>query len=192
MRIIIAAFLGGIVLFFWGFVSHMFLPLGEMGLEMPANEDAVLVALTENLPKEGYYFIPGISAEQYSDPAALAAYGEKSKANPNAIVFFQPVGRDGSDMTLQLATEFATNVVSALLAAWLLSLAAFGFGRRVAMATVLGLFAWVAIAVPQWNWYRFPDAMVLGSLGMTLIGWFLAGIAIAWVLGRKVRRHHSI
>ena len=68
MRIVIAGVLGGLVLFFWGFVSHMFLPLGEMGHEMPKNEDAVLAVLKENLGEEGYYFIPGISAEQYEDP----------------------------------------------------------------------------------------------------------------------------
>ena len=33
MRIYIAGLIGGIVLFVWGAVSHMVLPVGEMGIQ---------------------------------------------------------------------------------------------------------------------------------------------------------------
>ena len=37
-RILIGGLVGGIVLFFWGFVSHMLLPIGEMGLQSLAQK----------------------------------------------------------------------------------------------------------------------------------------------------------
>lgn len=186
MRLLIAALLGGFVLFFWGFVSHMFLPVGEMGHEMPVNEDVVLTALKEGLPaKEGVYHVPGLAPDQYEDAAATAAYSAKATANPNAVIFYQPVGRDGMAMGPQLGTEFATNVMSCLLAACILSLAPFGFGKRLAIATGLGLFAWLVVSVPYWNWYRFAADFTLGSLISTVLGWFLAGLPMAWWLSRK-------
>jgi len=186
MRIAVAALLGGIVLFFWGFVSHMVLPIGEMGHEMATSEDVVLAALREGLPaKEGIYHVPGLAPEQYSDEAATAAYSAKAVANPNAVIIYQPVGRDGMAMGPQLGKEFATNVLSAGLAAWFLTLGAFGFGRRVAIATALGVFAWLVISVPYWNWYRFPLEFTLGSLMLNGFGWFLAGLPMAWWLSRN-------
>ncbi|MBP6596947.1 MAG: hypothetical protein KA187_04400 [Arenimonas sp.] len=187
MRIVIAGVLGGLVLFFWGFVSHMFLPLGEMGHEMPKNEDAVLAVLKENLGEEGYYFVPGISAEQYEDPAALAAYGKKASANPYAFILYQPQGRDDTNMGPMLVMELVTNLLSAILAAWIVNLAGVGFLRRLLLATSLGLFAWLVVSVPQWNWFRFPLDMTVGSLVMTVVGWFLAGLPMAWWLGRQPR-----
>lgn len=186
MRLLIAALLGGFVLFFWGFVSHMILPVGEMGHEMPVNEDVVLTALKDGLPaKEGVYHVPGLAPDKYEDAAATAAYSAKAAANPNAVIFYQPVGRDGMAMGPQMGKEFATNVASALLAAWILALAPFGFGKRLAIATALGLFAWLVISVPYWNWYRFPGDFTLGSLIGTVVGWFLAGLPMAWWLSRK-------
>jgi hypothetical protein len=186
MRLLIAALLGGIVLFFWGFVSHMILPVGEMGHGQAVNEDVVMAALRDGLPaQEGVYHVPGLAPDKYEDAAAVAAYSAKAAANPNAVIFYQPVGRDGMAMGPQMGKEFATNFVSALLAAWILALAPFGFGKRLAIATALGLFAWLVISVPYWNWYRFGDAFTLGSLIGTVTGWFLAGLPMAWWLSRR-------
>lgn len=188
MRLLIAALLGGTVLFFWGFVSHMLLPIGEMGHQQPTNEDVVIAALKDGLPaKEGIYHVPGLAPELYEDEAATAAYSAKAVAHANAVIIYQPVGRDGMDMAPQLGQEFATNVVSAFLAAWVLALGAFGFGKRLAIATALGLFAWLVISVPYWNWYRFPTDFTLGSFIQTVVGWFLAGLPMAWWLGRNGR-----
>lgn len=190
MRRLLAAFLGGLVLFFWGFVANMLLPIGEMGHRYPASEDAVITALQANMGEEGVYIVPGLKPEQYSDTAASEAYAAKSAANPYAFVIYQPTGENGLDMVDELAIQLGTTVLGAWVLAWVLSLAPWSFGKRVAVSTGLGLFAWLAVSVPWWNWYRFPTEFILGSLVQQLAGWFLAGIAIAWVLGRKVRRSY--
>ena len=97
---------------------------------------------------------------------------------------YQPVGSDGMAMGDNLAKEFATNVLCAGIVASVLALGPFGFGRRVRVAALLGLFAWLAINVPYWNWYRFPLDFTLASLIQQVVGWSLAGAAIAWWLGR--------
>jgi hypothetical protein len=51
----------------------------------------------------------------------------------------------------------------------------------------MGLFSWLVISVPYWNWYRFPLALTEGVLIEQVVGWFLGGLAIAWWLGRGGR-----
>lgn len=190
MRLLLAAFLGGLVLFFWGFVANMLLPLGMVGYEYPVAEDPVLATLQTNLPREGVYIVPGLTQEQYADPAAAEAYSKKSAASPYAFIVYQPQGENGLDMVDELASQLASTVLASGLLAWVLSLAPWGFGKRVMVSTVLGVFAWVAVAVPLWTWYRFPADYIGGMLAQQFVGWLLAGIAIAWVLGRKVRRSY--
>jgi hypothetical protein len=190
MRIVTAAIVGGIVLFLWGFVANMLLPLGMMGHERPVAEDPVLEALAANMSQEGVYMLPGLAPEQYEDEAALAAYGEKSARSPYAFVIYQPQGRNGLDMVKPLAIQLASTIVASGMLAWVLVLVAGGFFRKVAVATVMGGFAWVVVALPWWNWYRFPAEFVAGSLVQQVVGWFLAGLAIAWILGRGRRGYH--
>lgn len=190
MRLLLAALLGGIVLFFWSFLANAVLPLGEMGHRYPASEDAVLAALQANMAQEGVYIVPGLTPEQYTDPAAGEAYAAKAVASPFAFVIYQPTGENGLDMLDELAIQLAGTVLASWLLAWVLSLAPWSFGKRVAVSTGLGLFAWISVSLPWWNWYRFPTEFILGSLVQQVAGWFLAGIAIAWVLGRRVRRSY--
>ena len=42
MRVLVAALIGGIVMFIWGAAAHMALGLGSVGIRQPAGEDVVL------------------------------------------------------------------------------------------------------------------------------------------------------
>lgn len=185
MRIVITGLIGGAVFFFWGFVAHMLLPIGEMGMKSAANEDSVLAAARDGLPGEGVYFLPGLAPEKMGDAEAVKAYGEKAKANPYLLIIYQPQGKDMTDMGRQLATQWVSDTLSAFVVAFVLALGAFGFGKRVLVASAVGLFSWLTISVPYWNWYRFPLDFTLGNLLEQVIGWLLAGAAMAWWLGRK-------
>jgi hypothetical protein len=187
MRALVAGLIGGIVFFVWGAVAHMALPIGEMGMKSATAEDPVISALRDNLPGEGVYMVPGLAPEKMSDEAAVKAYSEKAKNNPNAFIIFQPTGRDGMNMGPQLAIQAVTDIVSAIIVAWVLSLGVTGFGRRVAASAALGLFSWLTVSAPWWNWYRFTTEFTVGSLLEQVIGWTLAGAAIAWWLGRGGR-----
>ena len=187
MRIFIAGLIGGIVFFLWGAVAHMALPIGEMGIQRPTSEDAVLAAASANLPVAGVYMLPGLSPEQMQDEAAVKAYSAKAVASPYAFVVYQPQGKDGIDMGGNLLTQFVSDTLSAIVVAFVLGLGAFGFSKRVFIATALGLFSWLTVSVPYWNWYRFPLDFTLGSLLEQVLGWLIAGVSMAWFLGRRGR-----
>ena len=108
MRVLIAALLGGLVVFLWGFVSHVVLPVGDMGMRQPANEDVVLEAIKTGLGAEGVYYLPSIAPDKMDDEAASKAWAEKSKASPYVFIVHRSGGYDPSAMGPNLATEFMT------------------------------------------------------------------------------------
>ncbi|HTV84073.1 MAG TPA: hypothetical protein VME63_01625 [Dyella sp.] len=189
MRILVAAIFGGIVLFLWGFVAHMFLGLGNPGIHQPVHEDIVLSSLHEGLGTQpGVYILPSFDPDKWNDPAARAAYAQKSATAPYAWVVYLPQGEDMTNMKRQLMREWASDTLAALVLAALMGLAPLGLGKRMAIALAAPLFAWLSVLVPYWNWYRFPQALTLAALAEQIIGWLLAGVVMAWWLGRGERQ----
>lgn len=186
MRVVIAGVIAGIVVFFWGAVSHMLLPLGEVGLGAPRDE-AALPALQASLPAEGVYLLPWLDAEQWGDEQATAAYSERARTSPYAFVVYNPIGRDPMAMGGMLGKQWVSDTLAGIVAAWIVSFAAVGFFHRALLVTAMGVFGWLAISVPYWNWYRFPLDFTLANLASQGIGWYLGGLAIAWWLGRARR-----
>lgn len=184
MRTFIAGLLGGLTLFVWGMLAHTVLPLGEAGMRQSKSEDAVIAVLQENMPATGVYMVPGLSAEQMADDAAVKAYQEKAPTVPNAMIFYQENGRDGTQMGRNLLAEYLCNTLAALLVAIILALAPLSKARRILLSGGLGVFAWLSVSAPYWNWYRFPQEFSLANLAMLVLGWLLSGAVMAWWLAR--------
>ena len=189
MRSLVAAIFGGIVMFFWGFVAHMLLGLGNPGIHQPVHEDAVLSSLHEGLgDTPGVYILPSFDPKQWNDQAARAAYAKKTSSSPYAWVVYLPQGEDMTDMHRQLPRQWASDTLAALALACVMGLAAIGFVRRMSIAAAAAVFAWLSVLVPYWNWYRFPGALTWAALAEQLIGWLLAGAVMAWWIGRGERK----
>ena len=189
MRIGVAALLAAVVMFLWQFLAHMVLPIGMMGFRMPQNEDVILQATTTGLTTPGIYLLPSMDPAKMSDEAAMNAWAEKAKKNPSVFAVVNPAPEgDPKAMAPQLVKQFITNLLGALLAAFVLAATPWTLGMRVVGATVFGIFGWLENIVPQWNWYRFPADFMVGNLLEQGIGWLLAGLVMAWWLGRTENR----
>ncbi|TWI12767.1 hypothetical protein [Aerolutibacter ruishenii] len=186
MRIAIAALIGGIVMFLWGAVAHTVLPLGEMGMRTAVGQDAALSAITQAASSgEGVYMLPGMDPAIYADKAANKAFVEANRDKPYALVIYQPGGNPAlENMAPNLGKQWASDTLAALVLAWMLSLGAWSMGRRVMVAAAAGVFSWLTISVPYWNWYMFPLDFTLSGLVEVVAGWAITGLAMAWWLGR--------
>lgn len=186
MRVLVAGLIGGIVLFFWGFLAHMVLPIGEMGFKVASGQDAAIAAVQATATAgEGVYLLPGMAPETWRDESARTAFVEKYQASPFAFVVYQPEGNTAStDMAPNLVKQFVSVTLVAVLAAWLMAQGPFRFGRRVLIGTVVGLASWLAVSVPFWNWYRFPLDFTIGTLLDVGLGLLVASLPMAWWLGR--------
>ncbi len=189
MRVLVAGLIGGIVMFIWGVVAHMALGLGSVGIHQPANENAALSGLQEGLGGQaGVYLLPSLDPKKMGDPAEVRTYSIKAVRSPYAWVVYQPQGTDMMRMGPQIGRQWASDTLSALALAFVMGLAGLGFRRRLALAAAATLFAWLGTLLPYWNWYRFPLDFTLAALAEQLIGWLIAGAAMAWWLGRSERK----
>jgi hypothetical protein len=181
MRILIAGILGGIAMYVWASVAHVATPLGSMGLSAVPNEAAVTVAMHRNLgDRPGLYIVPYMAGGK--SPDAL-------KTSPTALLAYQPPGAGGMTPG-RLGFEFGLEVAEALLLALVLS-AASGFGARMGAALAVGLTAAMATNFSYWNWYGFSLDYTLANAFTELVKFVLAGLVIAWWLGRGARTQRS-
>ena len=189
MRILIAALIGGIVMFIWGAVAHMALGLGNPGIRPPAHDDVVLASLHAGLGDEaGVYILPWLDPKAMHDEAAVKAYGAKASTSPYAWVVFLPHGEDLTRIGRHLVSLWVSDSLAACVLAVLMGVPGLGFGRRLGLAGAAAVFAWLSTMVPYWNWYRFPTGFTAAALAEQLIGWLLAGAAMAWWMGRRERQ----
>ncbi len=180
-RILLGGVVAGVVIFFWGFVAHMLLPLGEMGLQTVPNEEALTAAMKNDVRQHGLYFVPGRDMGKSQSQEEMQAHMDKIARGPYGFMVIYPDGRDAS-LSKRLPIEFGTNVLCALLAAILVSQLRPGFIVRVACVTLVGILASIMTLVPYWNWYGFPTDFTLAQIVENTIGWLLAGFVLASIV----------
>ena len=95
-KILLGGVVAGIVIFFWGFVSHMLLPLGEMGLQPFPNEDELDAAIKKGLREPGLYFVPGRDMSKSQSQEEMQAHMDKIAKGPYGFMVIYPNGRDAS------------------------------------------------------------------------------------------------
>ncbi len=194
--VLLAAILGGVVFFFWGYVAHEVLGLGEVGIKDIPNEQVVVPQLRGSITEPGFYFIPGAglppnpTSEQKK--AAMQQFQQKAASGPYGILVYHPIGGDVLSMGRQLGREFGLNVIVALIVSILVAWAGLAsFGSRLGFVTLAGIMVTLLTNVEYWNWYGFPANYTLGIMATQVIGFFLAGIVIALIVRPKSTRAAS-
>src|SRR5271170_3979387 len=95
-KILLGGVVAGIVIFFWGFVSHELLPLGEMGLQTIPNEDELNAAIKKDVREPGLYFVPGRDMSKSPSQEEMQAHMDKLAKGPYGFMVIHPNGRDAS------------------------------------------------------------------------------------------------
>ncbi len=188
-RILLAGIIGGIVMFIWSFIAHDLLPLGEMGVREIPNEDAVTSAIQTNLGnRNGFYIFPGPGvspdASRQQKMEGMKRAEEKMAAGPAGVLIYHP--KRVFNFPKRLGIEFATEVIEALLAVFLLAQTGItSFGGKVGFVLTAGILAAIATNVPYWNWYGFPRVYTAGYMLTQVIGFLLVGIAAGFFIRPK-------
>jgi hypothetical protein len=188
-RILLAGILGGVVMFIWSFIAHDLLPIGELGIKIMPNEDAVTSALQANLgDTPGFYMFPsgGLTpdATREQKHAAMPKIVEQMASGAAGVLIYNP--KRVFNFPKRLVIEFVTEVVLTILAAFLLAQTSItGFACRIGFFLVVGILAAIATNVPYWNWYGFPKVYTFGLMLTEIVAFFLAGIVAALVLEKR-------
>lgn len=192
-RILLAGILGGIAMFAWSAIAHMVLPLGMTGISEIQNEAPVLSALQTAVGgSSGLYIFPGMglgpNPSMKDVNAAMPQYEKKLASNPNGLLIYHPPGGKAMEPR-QLVTQFLTNFIEALLAAWLLSRTRLAsYGSRVGFVFLVGVVAAISTNVPYWNWYGFPTSYTTAYMLIEIVGYLAAGLVPAAVMRHPMVR----
>jgi hypothetical protein len=170
LRIIIAGLLGGIAMYVWISVAHIATPLGNIGMSTIQNEAPVTAALKASLgDRGGLYMYPASNMQGQTAPG------------PSGILAYTPGQMEMTPTTL--ASEFAVELMEALIAAFLLSMTALrSYGARVGFVSLVGLAAVLSTNPSYSIWYRFPTDYTLAQMFTDLVGYVVAGVVIAAIL----------
>ncbi|GIW82346.1 MAG: hypothetical protein KatS3mg105_4153 [Gemmatales bacterium] len=180
-RILIAGFLAAIVLFIWGMAAWMVVPLHTPTIAGLPNEAEITKLLKDQNLQTGVYLAPWSDNEaDWSNPES--AWMKNHLAGPLYSIYYQKEGAAPMNAGVLLG-GFIINLLSALLAAWLLSCAAAGscssYWQRVGFSAGLGILVGLFGHGNFWNWGHFPADYTFAFIIDDLVGWTLAGLVLA-------------
>jgi lipopolysaccharide export LptBFGC system permease protein LptF len=147
----------------------------------------MLGAMRTSLPQSGFYIFPGMGlpsgATRAQQNAAMQAYQQKIQDGPSGILIYHPNGQKALTPG-QLMTEFATNIIQGLLAAFLLSLGTglHGYAARVSFVTLAGIMAGITTNVSYWNWYGFPASYTASYTLTEIVGFLCIGLVAGAII----------
>jgi hypothetical protein len=167
----IVGMLAGLAMFVWEAVAHTFTPLGEMGLSTLPNEAAARAALAAQLgAADGLYIFPAMQM------------GDAPTPGPSGLLLYHPAFSFSWSV---MGWEALVELVMGLALAMLIGLAnVAGFGRRMAIACLVGVSAAFAVSPSYTIWFGFPSAYTLAQMIVAFGDYVVAGAVIAALLRR--------
>lgn len=188
LRILLAGLAGAVVVFVWGMLVWMALPLHDQSVRRLPDEEAVAQALSEQELATGLYVLPSMPEHDADSSAEEAArvneqWMERHREGPVASIFYKR--RGGEPMSAGvLGAGLAIDFLAALIAAYLVSLCdgCRHYLPRVGVVALLGVFAALVTHVAYWNWMAFPLDHTIAMTVDVVIGWILAGLVVAAIV----------
>lgn len=182
VRVLIAAFIGSIILFAWGYVSWMVMDWHDQTIKpMPANPE-LIAQMNLNIHEPGMYMYPPMPLEKTNE--AMTELREKEAKGPIVFMHFNGGGVD-VPMGRQFAVGYGMNFVTALLAAWIVWLTRGKATSFVSRWGVLLGIAWMSALMSDgmmWNWMYMPDDYTMINAADKLAGILLMGLPIALII----------
>ncbi len=203
-RVILASFLGALVLFVWISISWMYCPYHMKANLKFTNEAVVAKVLQDNAPVSGIYVLPNMSkdstvtattAPDVNTPAAKGAPKVKVTVTTPAVVVdpksmpfvFTSIYKPGVDsMKMNIIVEFLTSLLAAFyFALLLLFVKSHNFACRIGFVIIFALTVAVISDAPYWNWWHFSNEFTYLAMADKLIGWTLAGTLMTMIIRNK-------
>ncbi len=186
-RLLISTIVGGIVVFAWGAVSWMVLPWHAATLQPFSNEVAVASVIRATVSHPGTYMLPNArSAFGKANPANAKAREkaaqERMRQGPSVLAAVRLEGTNPSSPWMYLK-GLGVEMLGALgVTILLLLLPRLGYWERVKIVTMVALVAGLLCYVQDWHWWGFSTSYTLVKIADLVIGYGLAGLAMAKVL----------
>jgi hypothetical protein len=179
-RIVLAALAGAVIFWFFGYVWFAATPLGAMTVQpLPAAAQPAVESLKGSGLASGTYFTPHWADPAVTDPEKVA---EAMRNGPLVMVHYSAGGTDPFAPMLNGLVHF---FVSALLLGLLVSRAGDslqGFTARWGFIALFGVAAAFYVRLGPAIWYGLPLEGFIWYGVYDVLGWIIAGAAMARIL----------
>jgi hypothetical protein len=176
---IIAALVGGIILFVWQFLSWAILPVHKADAQYTPNQDQIIACLSQNLTAEGTYMVPNSPPGTSHDQAEKDM--EKYMGKPWATVSYHPAMT--MNMGMNMARGIAVDFIAVFLLVWLLGrFARLDMSSAVTTSVTIGIISYLTFPYLNSIWMEVRS---LGHLVDAIVPWALIGGWLGWFLNRR-------
>ena len=177
-----AAIVGGIIAFLWSIFSWTAIDWPSMVFKTFCDERKVAQVIQDNTTSSGMYLLPNPYGETEGDSSF------RSELYKNGPIVFASVQKDGiKDMKSSLVLSFISEILAAFIIAWGLSKTkGLSYLQKVGFVTLYGgVMISILGILPGFLWKGFPFLYTLLSIFDIVLGWVLAGLAMAKIVARK-------
>lgn len=183
-RIVLAGLAGAIVYFVWQMAAWMFIPIHGPTVAQLPDEGAVRDVLVGQNLETKVYVAPWFEPEDMGNPESESMKNHES--GPLFSIYYHK-GGDAPMSPKILITGFITDFLAAGIVAMLLCCAVSGcmcqsYWSRVGFVMCFGIFLALTGHVSYYNWMKFPMDYTAMFVVDAIVGWFLAGLAIAAIV----------
>jgi hypothetical protein len=177
---IIGAVVAGIIIMAWQTASHTFLQMHAVQEQYTPNQDAILKVLSENLDKQGQYYLPNVPPGTSMEDMGKAM--EQAMGKPYASILYSP--KNETSMTSNLLRGLGNNILLGFILAWMMRKLKVQTLRNIVTASMLvGWMAFCFFPYPAFIWYEVPGIWI--ELSDSVAAFTLAGLWLGWWMTRK-------
>lgn len=176
-KLLVASIVGGLIIFFWQFLSWTLLNLHRPMQQYTPNQDKIMEFLEQNL-EEGFYYLPGTpdGASQEEQQKLM----ESSMGKPWAQIYYHK-SMDAS-MGMSMARGAVADILAVLLLTWmLLKMGNASFQTIFLSSVAVGLIGYIIGDYTQSVWFQVKT---IPDLIDAIVQWGLVGLWLGWWLRR--------
>ncbi|MES1226421.1 MAG: hypothetical protein ABUT20_63685 [Bacteroidota bacterium] len=176
------AIYGGIIVFAWCLFSWMVLPWHTKAFKKFQDEESVAEAIKNNASESGVYILPNAYKYDSNTPSDQLDKGMMLMQNGPTLFASIQVNGMGQKTVKPFLVSLIIQILGAGIVSWmLLQTKGLKTKQRVRFVTLYGLAIGILGVLPAWNWWSLSLGYVSCIFFDLVIGWFLAGLAIAKV-----------
>ncbi|MFK7806902.1 MAG: hypothetical protein AB8F74_03780 [Saprospiraceae bacterium] len=178
-KLIIGALVGGLILFFWQFISWGPGNIHGAMMQYTPNQDAIIVDLSKHLSEDGTYFIQRAPLDATQEE--IDAHTTSITGKPWALVSYRTSYENTFGMNL--TRGFIIDFLSAFLLCWLLlQMRDLDMMMALKASLAVGLIGYFTLSYLNTIWFETDS---IGDLIDTVVSWGLVGAWLGWWLPRN-------
>ncbi len=184
---LIASIVGGLIIFFWQFLSNAALDLHRPASQYTPEQDTIMAFLSTHL-KEGKYFLPNTPDNATSTEKQKLM--EDSGGRPWAIIDYKE--QMNTNMGMNMIRGLLTDIIMVWLLCWILLKGRFeSFNAILTTSVIIGFMSFLYFPYANFVWYESPG--IYADLLDYIAGWALCGIWLGYYLkGKKTSVTESV